>query len=70
MSNPALHCRVEKSFDGEWCIGSDYWQVPCVDEKAARRLREIIQGAYDAGERDLRGKFNNLLGSDEFGGRL
>lgn len=63
--NPFKNCRPEKNHNGQWCISSDFWEVPCADEKSAARPCEIIQGAYRAGVSDMRGKFNALLADKE-----
>ena len=63
-SNPFTDCRVE-FWSGKWFVSSDFWTVPCVSEAAAKRLCEIIQGAYRAGENDLRSQLNALLVGDD-----
>jgi hypothetical protein len=62
-SNPFTDCRVELEGD-KWYVSSDFWVVACVSETAATRLRGIIQGAYRAGEDDLRSQLNALLVGD------
>jgi hypothetical protein len=65
-SNPFTDCRVEFGSD-KWFVSSDFWTVPCVSETSAKRLCEIIQGAYRAGEYDLRSQLNALLsGGDNY----
>jgi hypothetical protein len=64
--NPFTNCRAE-IHEKQWCVSSDFWSVPCANEKAAKRICAIIQGAYLAGASDLRSKFNDLLrGEDDW----
>ena len=65
QTNPFTNCRAEINAQDQWCVSSDFWVVPCANEKAAKRMCEIIQGAYWAGASDLRGKFNALLADEE-----
>jgi hypothetical protein len=70
-SNPFTDCRVVSDIalgrSDKWFVSSVFWTVPCVSEAAAKRLCEIIQGAYRAGENDLRSQLNALLsGGDSY----
>jgi hypothetical protein len=70
-SNPFTDCHVVSEIalgrSDKWFVSSDFWTVPCVSETSAKRLCEIIQGAYRAGEYDLRSQLNALLsGGDNY----
>jgi hypothetical protein len=61
MNNVFVNCRAELNLKKQWCAASDFWSIPCESERDAKRLCEIIQGAYEAGADDLRTKINALL---------
>jgi hypothetical protein len=66
VNNPFENCRPEQNGKGQWGVSSDFWFVPCADEKSARRMFEIVQGAYSAGVEDMRGRFNALLNGEDY----
>lgn len=45
----------------KWSVFSPYWEVPCVDEKSAFRIKELIVGAYNAGAEDVRDDLYDLI---------
>jgi hypothetical protein len=60
-NNPFKDCVVRKNNKEQWCVDTIFWRIPCLNEKDAQRLCNIIQSAYRAGASDLREQFNALL---------
>jgi len=54
-------CKPQQDDKGRWCVSSPYWSFPVEDERTATRLCEVIHGAYEAGENDLRSKLAALI---------
>lgn len=60
-NNPYTNCSAVEGEHG-WCVLSRYWKVGAASEADARRLVEVINGAYRAGQSDKAGEICAALG--------
>lgn len=60
--NPFAECKAMGSEHGTgWSVVSKYWNIPCTNEGTAKRIAEIIQGAYKSGREDVASELREIL---------
>ena len=60
--NPFLECEAYVSEHGTGAgVRSKYWNIPCTNESAAKKLAVIIRAAYKCGREDIQSEFRKLI---------
>ena len=60
--NPFTNAHAARFEDGTWHIRSSHWVIPAKDEASARRMVELLAGAYRCGQRDKASEIRAALG--------